>query len=526
MLTLSEGPHATWSPVELRLSAAERPPNPYTNVAVDATFEHESGETYEVPSFWDGGREWRVRFAPPREGTWRFETEVDLDAGTDGLAVDGEFEAVPYAGDNPIKEHGFLRTADDERSFEHADGTSFFWLADTAWPAGAKATPEEWERYLDKRTAQGYNVVQVNTLPQWDASRPRGRYPFGEEWDYDSPNPGYFQALDDLVGATHERGVVPALVAVWRNYVEEDVDPTYPKTFKPEQAGRFGRYLGARYGAYGATWFVSGDSKLPDEALPVYDSVAKALRESVTHPLFTVHMVSSITTSDAVNDRDWLDYHLYQSGHHASDRQYNAYRYAVESRAFDPDRPVVNGEPCYERHGYFEEPEIRVSREAVRRAGWWSVLGGASAGLTYGAHGIWHWHRQGEHVPHAEDRAMPEPWCEAISYPGADDYAFLKAIVKRFEFGSLEPRQEALVGAPESVRAAEFPQDDSLLAYAPEAKTLEVDTAAVGFQPAEFLWLDPKTGRRQSARSDGTDVVTISPPDWDGDALLWCRAGN
>jgi hypothetical protein len=519
----SSGPYTTWSPVEVALSADERPPNPYTDVAVTATFEHESGDTHETPGFWDGDATWKVRFSPPKPGRWEF--EIDAGGEVDVPAEEGSFEASSYAGDNPVKEHGFLTVADDGRSFEHADGTPFFWLGDTAWPAGAKATSDEWERYLDRRVAQGFNVVQVNTLPQWDASRPRGRYPFGEEWDLESPDPGYFRALDDLVAAAHERGVVPALVAVWRNYVADDRDPTFPKTFTPEQAARYACYLGARYGAYGATWFVSGDSGLDEGVLEVYAAAARALRESVTHPLLTLHMISSITTSEAANEMEWFDYHLYQSGHHYGEQQRNAYRYAVESRDFDPARPVVNGEPCYERHGYFEEPELRVPREAVRRAGWWSVLSGANAGLTYGAHGIWHWHRQGEHVSHAEDRGMPEPWEEALSYPGAADVALLKSIVTRFSVGSLEPRQDAVPSAPETVRAAEFPDDGSLLVYTPDPRPLEVDASALTFEVEAVSWLDPETGRRRPVESADETGVTVGEPPWDGDAVLWCRGG-
>jgi hypothetical protein len=514
------GPYVAWSPVELSLSSDDPQSSPYTDVEVTAAFEHESGERHEIPGFWDGDRTWRVRFSPPRPGRWTFA----VDGSADGLTAAGEFDVSAYAGDNPIREHGFLTVADGDRSLEHADGTPFFWLADTAWPAGAKATPEEWERYLDRRVAQGFNVVQVNTLPQWDASRPRGRYPFGEEWDLERPNPAYFRTLDALVAATHDRGVVPALVAIWRNYVAADREPTFPVTFSAEQAARYARYLGARYGAYGATWLVSGDSGLDEAALPVYDAAAVALRESLTHPLLTLHTVSSVTTTAAANETDWFDYHLYQSGHHLGDRQRDAYRYATDSRALDPARPVINGEPCYERHGYFEEPELRVSRAATRRAAWWSVLGGANAGLTYGAHGIWHWHREGDHVPHAEDRGMPEPWDRALSYPGADDYALLKSFVTRFEVGSLEPAQDVVPEASGDVRAAVLPADGCVLAYTPDARPLDVDSSSVPFEIDSVTWVNPGTGGRVPADllDEAGPEVTVAAPPWEGDAVLWC----
>jgi len=90
-------------------------------------------------------------------------TAVEVDAGP---ANSGIFTATSYRGSNPIWEHGFLQTTDDERALEHDDGKPFFWLNDTVWFASTKATREEWHDYLTKRQSQGYSAVQLNTLPQ------------------------------------------------------------------------------------------------------------------------------------------------------------------------------------------------------------------------------------------------------------------------------------------------------------------------------------------------------------------------
>lgn len=46
------------------------------------------------------------------------------------------------------------------RLFEHADGTPFFWLADTAWLITQKLNREEVKTYFEDRRAKGFNVVQ------------------------------------------------------------------------------------------------------------------------------------------------------------------------------------------------------------------------------------------------------------------------------------------------------------------------------------------------------------------------------
>ncbi len=62
-----------------------------------------------------------------------------------------------------------LKVAINKKSFEK-NGKPFFYLADTCWSAFTNITIEEWEYYLNLRKMQGFNVLQINIMPQWDAS--------------------------------------------------------------------------------------------------------------------------------------------------------------------------------------------------------------------------------------------------------------------------------------------------------------------------------------------------------------------
>lgn len=52
------------------------------------------------------------------------------------------------------------------------DGKPFFWFADTCWSAFTSITEDDWDYYLTRRAEQGMNVLQINTLPQWDRCLP------------------------------------------------------------------------------------------------------------------------------------------------------------------------------------------------------------------------------------------------------------------------------------------------------------------------------------------------------------------
>lgn len=50
------------------------------------------------------------------------------------------------------------------------NGKPFFYLADTCWSAFTNIKDNDWDYYLDYRKSQGFNTLQINILPQWDAS--------------------------------------------------------------------------------------------------------------------------------------------------------------------------------------------------------------------------------------------------------------------------------------------------------------------------------------------------------------------
>ena len=54
----------------------------------------------------------------------------------------------------------------------YKDGKKFFYLADTCWGAFGSIDMPDWRYYLDTRKAEGFNVIQINVLRQWDSSLP------------------------------------------------------------------------------------------------------------------------------------------------------------------------------------------------------------------------------------------------------------------------------------------------------------------------------------------------------------------
>ena len=79
-------------------------------------------------------------------------------------------------------------TVNDDKCTFSRDGKPFFWLADTLWSAFTNMNDEDLDTYLTVRKQQGFNVLQINILPQWDRCYVNAPYmPFGfkENGGYD-----------------------------------------------------------------------------------------------------------------------------------------------------------------------------------------------------------------------------------------------------------------------------------------------------------------------------------------------------
>jgi hypothetical protein len=91
-----------WSVYELTLTASDREADPYLETGLVGVFGGPNGHSVIVNGFWDGGRTFRLRFAPTIEGTWTYMT-VSSDSGMDGQM--GTIHCIPPEPGA----HGFVR---------------------------------------------------------------------------------------------------------------------------------------------------------------------------------------------------------------------------------------------------------------------------------------------------------------------------------------------------------------------------------------------------------------------------------
>ncbi len=422
--------------------------DPFNEVEVTVQVTRPDGRTQDIPAFWAGGSTWKVRYASEKPGKYTYRVSC-TDAGNVGLnGATGIIEIAAYRGTNPLYKHGPVRVAADRRHFEHADGTPFFWLADTWWMGLTKRLvfPDEFHVLKADRLKKGFTVVQIvaGLYPDMPPFDERGANEAGFPWtrEYGHINPEYFDAADRRIKDLVDSGISPCLVGAWGYFIP---------WMGVEKLDKHWRYLVARYGAYPVFWCVAGEANLPyyltpgfpfddREQVKQWTKVAAYIRSiDGYHRPLSIHPtgLGNLDSRHAIDDVSLLDFDMLQTGHGDVSSLPPTVDAARAAYAGTPPLPFLNSEVCY-------EGILNACHDDVQRLMFWSCVLSGAAGHSYGANGIWQLNRQGTPYgksPHGGDYG-PVPWDVAMKLPGSGQLGKSKEFLLRLPWWKLEPHQD------------------------------------------------------------------------------------
>ena len=412
-----------------------------------------------------------------------------------------------------------LKVSDNARYLARADGTPFFYLADTAWASFGNVPLELWEPYLRYRKMQGFNALQISILPIiHDRSVGPGLVePFAQKqdgaYDFSQRNEAYFVKAEQMVQMAVDYGFIPVLGMLWCCYAVQRQDPN-PNRMTADEVRDFSTFAASRFAKYDPIFFISGDTPQHDaDEIELYRVALDATRAVCPDALYTMHIAGRMVLDDRLIDG--VDFYMYQSGHSA-DHQSAARELARQFRQL-PQKPIVNGEPCYEGHGRMRtEDRNKFSAFDVRRATWQSLLAGASMGITYGAQGIWSGQVKGMRLMAEKRKFEAYDWEFAYQLEGSWDVGFARWIFENFKLADIEPVDLVVNEDNEIVVAADAAQT-KIVAYAPYTTSIEfaIDLSAY---TCSCINLNDRRVWTPPVRTGDTSVLEL--PQYNHDMLV------
>ena len=414
-----------------------------------------------------------------------------------------------------------LVVSENQRFLITEDGQPFFWMADTAWELFHRCNREQADLYLNKRAAQGFNVIQAVALAEIDGLHTPNAYGHVPllEANPNSPNPSYFEHVDYIIKKADSLGLYIALLPTWGDKVFKNSWGIGPEIFTTDNARRFGNWIGNRYKTHdNIIWVIGGDRnpRPNSEDVEIWNEMAEGIAEKAggyegTLMSFHPQPKENGGSSTWFHKEPWLDFNMHQTGHCANQ---GTYKNIVHDYGLTPIKPVIDAEPLYEDHpNCFNAKGLGYSSpEDIRRIMYWNVFAGAF-GQTYGCHDVWQMYtldKQGINGP-------LRPWPVALDLPMANQVKHLKNLFLSRPFTSRIPDQSMVLGKQvennDYVSATRDTKGTYALFYFPTGKTSILDLTKLEDTEFNSWWYDPRTGNAfEGPKIHTSSSVAIEPP--------------
>ena len=403
----------------------------------------------------------------------------------------------------------------NRRYLMQEDGSPFFYLADTAWELFHRLTKEEARLYIGERSRQGFNVIQAVALSEFDGLRTPnayGRCPLLEsDGEYDPAKPdldgeySYWDHVDYIINTAAQYGIYIALLPTWGDKFNIKWGKG-PEIFDEQNAYAYGSFIAKRYcGFDNIIWVLGGDRPIEnDKHRAVIDAMGKAIRENDPNHLITYHPMGDSSSAEFVANKDYIDFHGTQTGHHIG--TYYGHELIRKTFSLD-DKPVLDLEPRYEDHPACFKPQYGYYWDAsdVRQSAYYALMEGV-CGHTYGNHCVWS-------MNDTVTEYFKYTWQDAILHDGAEQMRYLSKLRMSRPYFEFRPSPELICEESAlNARQCSGRGDKYAFVYTPLGMPVRVYLNRLCESPVKASWFNPRNGQTQTIGITAPTESLFVPP--------------
>lgn len=444
--------------VEMAAADAAKHSKPYLTAELHAEFRSPKAKTYLMPGFWDGARQFVIRFSPDEVGEWTYRVTANF----------GDFGGTTYKFTSAASDGlGFIKPANLHHWQYTESLKAHLWMGDVCYRCGVMDRPL-FDRYIEARAAQKFTHARVSVL-----SDEKTAFPDGEQ-----PDPGYFRELDKRIAAFNQKNIIADLILGNDENKLADFFPTW------QTRERYVRFVVAHYSAMNVTWQVVQEFEEYKDSKPFAREIGLALKklDPYSHPRSS----HALATSSPLAGDAWMNYITYQS----SDDNLGAIEHLMYPG------PQVNAEFGYEDSGAGRALPHHVDAETFRKRLWNATMNGQY--VTYGNTGVY----GGKFAPDAK----------YLDSPGVKYMTAWFDTMSRTRWWDLEPYFDVDGGRALALPGVEY------LIYIEKPGPIEVPVEKHGY---DVYWINPATGTATKEKKDWKgESFTGQPPDNTHDWIL------
>jgi hypothetical protein len=273
-----------------------------------------------------------------------------------------------------------LKASANNRYLVDQNNTPFLMVGDSPQQLITNLSQKEAAAFMANRRSYGINTLWINLLCICkEAKTFDGIVPFLVPGDIATPNPAYFQRVDDMLRIAADHGMVVLLDPIetisWLDILRKN---------GKSKAFEYGQYLGNRYKDFpNIIWMHGNDFQSWRNAADddLVQAVARGIRSMDANHIHTVEL--NYVTSGSLEDKSWAP--LIELN--AAYTYFPTYAQVLTEYNRQNFKPVFMVEANYEFENVGPDTD-GGSTQNLRRQEYWAMLSGA-AGQLYGSAHTW-----------------------------------------------------------------------------------------------------------------------------------------